>query len=176
MLSRIQPMLLTRIVKPFDDPDYIFELKHDGFRTTQRLLLQLSSLVPIDDVDELPGIFVELEFELPLFVNDQLGGWVENTATLLVVSIINFDLAGGQIVGDALGLAIHFTESKQTVGDEANLATCRSRNQANETEVVAKRAGDGNAADGLHLGEGIYQTLTLPLLEGINEDLSVLLG
>jgi len=27
----IQPMRL-RITKPFDDPDYIFELKHDGFR------------------------------------------------------------------------------------------------------------------------------------------------
>ena len=31
MLPRIQPMRL-RITKPFDDPDYIFELKHDGFR------------------------------------------------------------------------------------------------------------------------------------------------
>jgi bifunctional non-homologous end joining protein LigD len=29
---RIQPMRLTRIAKAFDDPDYIFELKHDGFR------------------------------------------------------------------------------------------------------------------------------------------------
>jgi hypothetical protein len=25
-------MRLTRIAKAFDDPDYIFELKHDGFR------------------------------------------------------------------------------------------------------------------------------------------------
>jgi bifunctional non-homologous end joining protein LigD len=25
-------MRLTRVAKPFDDPDYIFELKHDGFR------------------------------------------------------------------------------------------------------------------------------------------------
>ena len=25
-------MRLTRVLKPFDDPDYIFELKHDGFR------------------------------------------------------------------------------------------------------------------------------------------------
>ncbi len=25
-------MRLTRITKPFDDPEYIFELKHDGFR------------------------------------------------------------------------------------------------------------------------------------------------
>ena len=32
MLPRIQPMRLTRIAKPFDDPDYIVELKHDGFR------------------------------------------------------------------------------------------------------------------------------------------------
>ena len=32
MLPRIQPMRLTSIVKPFNDPEYIFELKHDGFR------------------------------------------------------------------------------------------------------------------------------------------------
>jgi bifunctional non-homologous end joining protein LigD len=25
-------MRLTQVAKPFDDPDYIFELKHDGFR------------------------------------------------------------------------------------------------------------------------------------------------
>jgi hypothetical protein len=25
-------MRLTRVAKPFDGPDYIFELKHDGFR------------------------------------------------------------------------------------------------------------------------------------------------
>ena len=28
---RIRPMRL-RVTKPFNDPDYIFELKHDGFR------------------------------------------------------------------------------------------------------------------------------------------------
>ena len=32
MLPRVQPMRLTRIAKAFDDPDYLFELKHDGFR------------------------------------------------------------------------------------------------------------------------------------------------
>ena len=31
ILPRIHPMRL-RIAKPFNDPDYIFELKHDGFR------------------------------------------------------------------------------------------------------------------------------------------------
>ena len=32
VLPRIQPMRLSRIAKPFDDPEYLFELKHDGFR------------------------------------------------------------------------------------------------------------------------------------------------
>ena len=32
MLPRIQPMRLTLRARPFDHPDYIFELKHDGFR------------------------------------------------------------------------------------------------------------------------------------------------
>jgi hypothetical protein len=32
VLPQTHPMRLTRVEKPFDDPDYIFELKHDGFR------------------------------------------------------------------------------------------------------------------------------------------------
>jgi bifunctional non-homologous end joining protein LigD len=31
-LPRIQPIAPTRIRAPFDDPDFVFELKHDGFR------------------------------------------------------------------------------------------------------------------------------------------------
>ena len=31
-LPRIRPMRLRRAKEPFDNPDYIFELKHDGFR------------------------------------------------------------------------------------------------------------------------------------------------
>jgi bifunctional non-homologous end joining protein LigD len=32
MLPRIQPINPTKIAAPFDDPDWVFELKHDGFR------------------------------------------------------------------------------------------------------------------------------------------------
>ena len=32
MLPRIHPMRLRLVREPFDHPDYIFELKHDGFR------------------------------------------------------------------------------------------------------------------------------------------------
>jgi bifunctional non-homologous end joining protein LigD len=31
-LPQIAPMTLSRQREPFDDPDWIFELKHDGFR------------------------------------------------------------------------------------------------------------------------------------------------
>src|SRR5579864_6605243 len=31
-LPRIEPMKLTRVARPFDYPNWIFELKHDGFR------------------------------------------------------------------------------------------------------------------------------------------------
>jgi ATP-dependent DNA ligase len=31
-LPRIQPIAPTRIQAPFNDPEFIFELKHDGFR------------------------------------------------------------------------------------------------------------------------------------------------
>ena len=31
-LPRISPLTLTRLRQPFDHPDWIFELKHDGFR------------------------------------------------------------------------------------------------------------------------------------------------
>jgi len=31
-LPRIQPINPTRIAEPFDHPDWIFEVKHDGFR------------------------------------------------------------------------------------------------------------------------------------------------
>jgi bifunctional non-homologous end joining protein LigD len=34
MLPRIRPMRLRLVKKPFDDSDYIFELKQDGFRAT----------------------------------------------------------------------------------------------------------------------------------------------
>jgi hypothetical protein len=32
VLPRIRPRRLRLVKQPFDEPDYIFELKHDGFR------------------------------------------------------------------------------------------------------------------------------------------------
>src|SRR5215469_7527009 len=32
MLPRVHPMRLRLVKEPFDNPDYLYELKHDGFR------------------------------------------------------------------------------------------------------------------------------------------------
>jgi ATP-dependent DNA ligase len=32
MIPRFKPMRLHQLRRPFDSPDWIFELKHDGFR------------------------------------------------------------------------------------------------------------------------------------------------
>ena len=45
MLPRIHPMRLRLVREPFDHPDYIFELKHDGFRAIAYLQNGESKLV-----------------------------------------------------------------------------------------------------------------------------------
>jgi hypothetical protein len=49
-------------------------------------------------------------------------------------------------------------------------------NTANVGEVRTNRAGDGNAANGLHLRERVDQALILALLKGIDEYCSVFLS
>jgi len=134
-------------------------------------LLVGPSSVPIDDVDQLPGILAELKLKLALFVDDQLGSRVKHSAALLLILIVQIKFPSGQIEGFALSVVIGFTESDPAVGSEPDLAAGWRGNQGNVVEVIAKRAGDGNAANGLHALEGFDQTLVLALLERIDEDL-----
>jgi|SRR6516162_3572672 len=46
MLPRIHPMRLRLVGKPFDHPDYIFELKHDGFRAVAYMQNGECKLIP----------------------------------------------------------------------------------------------------------------------------------
>src|ERR1700730_17711965 len=114
----------------------------------------LTGTVPIDDVHQLPGISAEFELKLPLFVDDQLGSRVKNTGALVLVRIVQVKFAGSQIEGSAWAGVIGFGESDRSIGGEPNLAACRRRNQGNISEVGANRAGDGNAANRLHVFEG----------------------
>jgi bifunctional non-homologous end joining protein LigD len=44
-LPKIEPMVLSLIPEPFDHPDWIFELKHDGFRAIAYLQNGVCQLV-----------------------------------------------------------------------------------------------------------------------------------
>jgi hypothetical protein len=157
------------------------ELALDSFASTltayarhQRGLFFGASAIPIYDVDKLPGISTQLELKLTLFVDDQLGSRVKDTAALLLVFIVQVKFAGGQIEGHALAVSVGFTESNLAVGGESNLATGGRGNQRNVAEIEAKRTSNGNTANWLHLGECVDQTLTLALLKRIDQDLPVL--
>ena len=136
-------------------------------------LLFGASTVPINDVDQVPGILAEFELELTLFVDNQLGSRVKHTAALLLMFIVQIKFTSGQIEGLALGVVVSFTESDPPIGGEPDLAAGWRGNQCNVVKVIAKCARDGNAADWLHLFERFDQTLVLALLESINEDLPV---
>jgi hypothetical protein len=139
-------------------------------------LLGNAGFIPVDDVDELPGILVELKFELAFFVDDKLSGGIEDAGALIFVLVVDFNFTSGQIVSSGLGVGIDFTEAKQAVGDETNLAAGVGGDETDKAEVVAKSAGDGDASDGAHFGEGVNETLILSLFEGIDEDLAILFG
>jgi len=139
-------------------------------------LLGHAGLVPVDYVGELPGIFVKLKFELALFVDDELSGGIEDSSAFVLVLIVEIEFAGRQVVSSGGSVGVDFTETKQAVGDEANFAAGVGGNQSNVAQVIANRAGDGDAADGTHFAEGVDEALVLPLFEGIGEDLAIFFG
>ena len=132
-----------------------------------------ASTVPIDDVDQLPGILAEFKLKLALFVDDELGSRVQYAAALVLIRVVQIKFASGQIEGFALGVVVGFTESDPAVGGEPDFAAGWRRNQGNVVEVIANCAGDGDAANRLHLGERVDQTLVLALLERSDKDLPV---
>ena len=85
-------------------------------------LLLGTSAVPINDIGKLPGVSAELELKLALFVDDQLGSRVENSAALALIGVVQIKFAGGQVVGLALTVVVGFAESDQAVGGETDLA------------------------------------------------------
>src|ERR1700720_3721954 len=125
------------------------------------LLVDAGRSFPIDNVYELPSILIELKLQLPLFVDHELSCGIQHTCAFTLVRVVQVEFSGCQVEGTGLRVPINFTESEQAVGDEANLATSRSRYHLDETEVVAKCAGDRYTAHSFHLGERIDQSLIL---------------
>jgi hypothetical protein len=58
-------------------------------------LLLGTSAIPIDDVDKLPGISAKLKLKLTLFVDNQLGSRIQDSATLGLIGIVQVKFASG---------------------------------------------------------------------------------
>lgn len=111
------------------------------------MLLGGTRFVPVNDVDEFPGILVQPKLELPLVVDDQLGRRIQNAPALVLVLIVQVEFAARQVVRDGLGVRIGFTEANLTVGDKANLPPRGGRKQPNVTDVVTERPRNRDPTD-----------------------------
>ena len=73
-------------------------------------LVDLGRALVIDDVHQSPWIGHQIELQLALLIDRQLGFGLEESRALALVSIIEFDLAGGQIERARLPIVISLTE------------------------------------------------------------------
>ncbi len=78
--------------------------------------------LPVDDADELPRAADQVHLQLPVLIQNELGGGIENACAFGFVLIVQIDFAGGEIVGFRAGVPVNFAEAEKTIGDEANLA------------------------------------------------------
>jgi hypothetical protein len=137
-------------------------------------LVDAGRTLPVNDVDEFPGILIELELELALLVDGELASGIQDAGALALVGIVDVELAGGEVEGLRLRVGIDFAEAELAIGDPANLASSWSGNHADEGDVVAQSAGDGTVPDSSHLREGVDQTVVPTLFEGPDKDLAIL--
>src|SRR4029077_617223 len=132
------------------------------------------SAFPVDDIDQFPGILIELELNLALFVQGQLASGIENAGALALVGVVDVEFTGGEVKGLRLCVGVDFAEAKQAIGNPADFTAGGSRDHADEGDVVTQSAGDGAVADGFHFGEGVDEAIVLALFEGLDEDLALL--
>src|SRR5262249_52488458 len=94
-------------------------------------LLRRRSL-PLDYIDQFPGVLFELELQFAFVINDELCCWIENTLTLAFVLIVEPDFACRKIKALRLRRRIALAEGDPAVGHKADGATSRAQNLPNE--------------------------------------------
>jgi hypothetical protein len=143
-------------------------MRSDRFQSAA--LIDAGGSWPIEDVRESPGIQSQVQLQLAFFIKDQLRLGIESPGALALVLGVKLEHAGGQIEGLRLGVEVGFAKADLTIGDKDDLASGGRWRHLDVGAVVAECAGDLDMAYGLHLREGIDQSLILTLLEGLDQD------
>src|SRR4029077_1057935 len=135
----------------------------------QAKLVDAGSALPVDDIDQFPGILIELELNLPFFVHCQLTERIKNAGALTLVLIIEIEFTSSEVEGLRLCIPVNFAEPQKAIGDPADFAASRSGNHMNVRDIVTESAGNGAVADRFHLGESVDQPLIPALFKGLHE-------
>src|SRR6185437_7364186 len=98
--------------------------------------------LPLDDVNQLPRILVQLELQFAFLVDDELRGREKSTATLAFVFRIELDFTGGQIEILRLSILIGFAERDPAICKKTNGSAGRGHNFSNEAKIVSNCARD----------------------------------
>src|SRR5271166_1827591 len=118
-------------------------------RWNPTLVFALRSL-PIDDVPKSPGILIEIEGQLPIITDAQLGRGVQDARALALVLVVDVDLARSQVKRLGLGIIIGFPKPDLTVGYETDLASGWGWDQSDKADVVPECTGNADMAHRFH--------------------------
>src|ERR1700756_5094608 len=89
-----------------------------GNRVQSPALVDAGRSCPIENVGESPGVLIQVQLQLALFIEDQLRRGIELTGALALVLGVEFEHAGGQIEGLRLGVEVGLAKTDLTIGDE----------------------------------------------------------
>src|SRR6516225_111057 len=128
---------------------------------------------PIDDINQLPGVLIEIKLQLPFLINDELGCRKQNARVLALVGRVQVEFARRQVEGHGLAVRPSFAKSNLTIGDKANLPARRGWNLSDVGAVVAESPRDLDMSHRSHSLECCNQPLVLTFLEGLDQDLLV---
>src|SRR6516164_4061561 len=82
----------------------------NGQEQIREKLVDTGSALPIDDIDQFPGILIELELNLPFFVHCELTQGIKNTGALALVLIVEIKFTGSEVEGLRFCIPVNFAE------------------------------------------------------------------
>src|SRR6202521_4938427 len=124
-------------------------------------LVNAGCSLPIENVNQVKRVPNEVDLQLSLLIDDELGCRVQDARALALVRVIQVELASRQVISGRSGVPVDLTESEEPVGDKANLPPSWGLNHPDVTAVISQGACDLNVTRRFHLTERINQPLIL---------------
>src|SRR5580765_1250778 len=118
----------------------MLHLHNSPLNTWFRRLVDAGRAFPVENIDQLPGVLIEVNLQLTLLIDHELGGGIQDACALVFVLVVYVDFAGSQVEVLRLRIGPNFAEAKLAIGNKADLSPGRRWNQADETAVVAESA------------------------------------